>query len=190
LAVDHAHEIEILNKFISSFLESRKRRDMPDRIAPDVPREQQTLRLPVSKLHSLQEWAIDGSGLTAAARVRDPDGRIALVKNNWSDGWILPGGGVEPGEDPMRAAKREVREETGLKANIDTPLVVLDQSYIAKNDGSEWFSALYVVYSAYAEGEIPDASRLGVTEEEITAAQWFETLPEKLHDGDLLRSYL
>ena len=163
---------------------------MPDGIARDAPREQQTLRLPESKLASLREWALDGTGLTAAARVRDDDGRIALVKNGWSDGWILPGGGVESGETTTEAARREVREETGLDATIEAPLVVLKQSYVATEDGEEWFTAKYVVYDARAGGEIPDASRLGVTEDEISAAGWFEAVPENLHDGELLRGYL
>lgn len=163
---------------------------MLNEIAPGVPHEQQLLRLPESKLNSLQEWAIDGSGITAAGRVRDSDGRIALVRNSWSDGWILPGGGVEPDENPIEAARREVREETGLNATIHAPLVVLDQTYVAEDSGVEWFSALYVVYSASADGEIPDPSQLGVSEDEITAAQWFETLPENLHDDDVLRPYL
>lgn len=159
-------------------------------IAPEAPRERQTIRLPASELRSLREWAVDGSGVAVAARVRDPDGRIAFVENGWSDGWLLPGGGVEPGEEPIDAVRREVREETGLSAIVDAPLVVLDQSYVAEDDGEERFSALYVVYAATAEGEIPDASRLGVTAEEISAARWFETLPENLHDGELLRPHL
>lgn len=163
---------------------------MHNEIDPTVPHEQQTLRLPESKLRSLQEWAVDGSGITAAARVRDSNGRIALVTNSWSDGWILPGGGVKPEEDPIEAARREVYEETGLNATIHAPLVVLDQSYVEVDSGTERFSALYVVYSASATGEIPDASQLGVSEDEITAARWFETPPEDLHDGELIRSYL
>jgi 8-oxo-dGTP pyrophosphatase MutT (NUDIX family) len=168
-------------------------------IAPEAPRERQTLRLPESELASLRAWAVDGTGLTAAARVRDPDGRIALVKNGWSDRWILPGGGVEPDEEPTEAARREVREETGLNATVGDPLVVLEQSYVTETQSRaagnkeaepEEFSALYVVKSATADGEIPNASRLGVNGEEISAARWFETLPENLHDRDLLRPYL
>ncbi|WP_121743037.1 NUDIX hydrolase [Natronorubrum halophilum] len=162
----------------------------PDQIAPETPRVQQTLRLPVSKLESLREWAVDGTGVTAAARVRDATGRVALVKNQWTDGWFLPGGGVEPNETPVEAARREVRGETGLDATIGAPLVVLDQTYRSENDENERFSAAYVVYSASATGSIPDPSRLGTTEDEITAARWFETIPENLHDGDLLRPYL
>jgi len=138
-------------------------------IPPETPCERQTIRLPAAKLASLRNWAIDGTGRTAAARVRDADGRIALVKNGWSEGWILPGGGVESGESPRVAAEREVREETGLDATIDAPLVVLEQSYLSASDGREWFSAKSVVYSARADGEIHVASRLGVSGEEISA---------------------
>jgi 8-oxo-dGTP diphosphatase len=159
-------------------------------IAPKAPRVQQTLRLPESKLESLREWAVEGSGLTASARVTDPDGRIALIKNKGTDGWVLPGGEVEPGETPEAAAQREIREETGLEATIESPLVVLDQTYISEADGKKWFSALFIVYAASADGEIPDASELGVADDEILSARWFDTIPENIHDGELLLPYL
>lgn len=159
-------------------------------ISPAVPRVQQTIRLPVSKLESLHGWATDGSGLTATARVQDSEGRIALIRNGWTDGWFLPGGEVESGELPDGAARREVREETGLDARIDEPLVVLDQTYVSETDGEEWFSAEFVVYAASAEGEIPDVSQLGMSDDEIQCARWFETIPDDFQDGALLRPYL
>ena len=157
---------------------------------PEVPHVDQTLLLPESNLTSLQDWAVSGSGLTAAARVHDSDGRIALVKNSWTDGWFLPGGAVEAHETPSEAARREIHEEVGLNAVVDRPLVVLDQTYISENTGEEWFSAAFIVYSASADDEIPEVSQLGVAGEEILAAKWFDTVPEQLHDGELLRPYL
>lgn len=159
-------------------------------IAPEVPREQQTLYLPEQKLESLRPWATEGTGLSASARVRDPNGRILLVQNSWTEGWFVPGGAVEPNETPKEAAHREIQEETGLNATINEPLVILEQTYKSENTGDDRFSALFVVYSASAEGNIPPVSQLGKADGEIEAAQWFKKIPDNLHDGNLLRPYL
>lgn len=159
-----------------------------DGSAPDAPRESQTIRLPESRLAAFREWALEGTATTAAARVEDPEGRVALVRNRWSEGWLPPGGAVEAGETPAEAARREVREETGLEAAVGDALVVVDQRYVSANSGEDAFSATYVVYEATAEGEIPDLDELGVDSDEIEAASWFEEIPA-LHD-DELRRYL
>ncbi len=57
----------------------------------------------------------------AAAVLRIQSKEILLVKHRWRDGttsWILPGGGLLPGEKPEEAALRELYEETGLIGTI------------------------------------------------------------------------
>lgn len=58
--------------------------------------------------------------VAAYAVIIDADDRILLA--HWNEGrraaWTLPGGGLEPGEDPEHAARREVREETGYRASV------------------------------------------------------------------------
>jgi 8-oxo-dGTP pyrophosphatase MutT (NUDIX family) len=63
-------------------------------------------------------------GLVHRAR---PDGvAVLLVARRHPDAgtllWGLPKGHVEPGETPPVAAVREVREETGIRAEIEQPL--------------------------------------------------------------------
>jgi 8-oxo-dGTP pyrophosphatase MutT (NUDIX family) len=51
---------------------------------------------------------------SVTAVIRDDQGRILLQLHAETDEWGLPGGAVEPEEDPAAALVREVREETGL----------------------------------------------------------------------------
>ena len=66
--------------------------------------------------------AADGFGTRLAARgvLRRPsDGRFVIFRYPFRDGtrrFVLPGGGADPGEDPVAALSREVFEETGTEA--------------------------------------------------------------------------
>lgn len=51
----------------------------------------------------------------AAALIVDEKNRLLLMKRSDSNCWGPPGGAVELGEEVETAARREVREETGLE---------------------------------------------------------------------------
>ncbi|MGI9372602.1 MAG: NUDIX domain-containing protein [Hyphomicrobiales bacterium] len=63
-------------------------------------------------------------GLTLGVRVavRDPQGRVLLVRHTYAPGWMFPGGGVEQGETATEAAVREIHEEAGIVAQSDLKL--------------------------------------------------------------------
>ncbi len=51
----------------------------------------------------------------AAAVVINDAGEILLQRRSDNNQWWLPGGAIEPGEEPAEAVVREVWEETGLQ---------------------------------------------------------------------------
>lgn len=65
--------------------------------------------------------------------VHDAEGRILLVRAapylTVAGMWFLPGGGVEHGETPAEALRREVHEETGLTVGELTILGVLSDTW-------------------------------------------------------------
>ncbi|HEY2638304.1 MAG TPA: NUDIX domain-containing protein [Streptosporangiaceae bacterium] len=53
---------------------------------------------------------------TAAGVVLDSGGKVLLGRRRDTGGWELPGGIIDPAEEPADAAVREILEETGVQA--------------------------------------------------------------------------
>lgn len=71
-----------------------------------------------------REWPGVGVGVLVR-RPADAGDELLMVRRAGAHGagtWSVPGGWVEYGEDPMDAAVREVRDETGLVVAAMTPM--------------------------------------------------------------------
>jgi 8-oxo-dGTP pyrophosphatase MutT (NUDIX family) len=52
---------------------------------------------------------------SAGALIRDPAGRLLILKPTYKKGWTIPGGQIDAdGESPLEACRRETLEECGL----------------------------------------------------------------------------
>jgi 8-oxo-dGTP pyrophosphatase MutT (NUDIX family) len=91
-------------------------------------------------------------------------GRLLLVHVRHRDCWELPGGGIEPGETPRRAAARELAEESGQRVGPDG-LAFVGFARTALPSKRVLRGALYHV-------DIADPAPFEATEE-ISAIHWW-----------------
>jgi 8-oxo-dGTP diphosphatase len=117
---------------------------------------------------------------SARVMVFDPEGRVLLIRCAVvrRDGkefrfWLTPGGQIEPGEEPLGAARREVWEELGLELDVRGPV------YTERNQFEhmgEMRDNLDFYFMARCAAEAPRMQ--GVTADEIAMMQelrWWTT---------------
>ena len=107
--------------------------------------------------------------VSAGGVVLDEKGRVLLLEHVFraGNGWGVPGGFVERGEQPDDALRRELREEVGLE---------LDSVEVAFVRLLKRSSHLEIIFRCRAQGNADPRSR------EIKSASWFalDALPRDL----------
>ena len=127
--------------------------------------------------------------------IRDAQGRVLLARHVEGNRWLLPGGGIEPGETPADAAVREVWEETGVVVRLTRLVGVFGgPHYVVHYRNGDRTSYVSSVFEAVIEsGDFrPDGTELHelrfVTESEaaaLTLAPWVAEVLAAVfrHDG-------
>ena len=95
--------------------------------------------------------------------VRRPDGHVLLVRQSYRPDWFLPGGLLQRGEAPVRAAARELAEEVGLTpSRVDGPVATFVDAGIR-------------IVTVFCEATVDDtaAGRASPASREIVETRWF-----------------
>lgn len=117
------------------------------------------------------------------------------------DAWQMPQGGIDPGEDPLEAAYRELWEETGVSRELvdlvaaapDELLYDLPQDLVAKVWGGKWRGQSQRWFLFRFKGADSDVN-IATAEPEFRAWRWADPaeLPELIvpFKRDLYRELL
>ena len=95
---------------------------------------------------------------------------VALISVGEPARWQLPKGLVGRGETPEETALREVREETGLEAELIAPLEKIEYWYFANERGARvrYHKFVHFFLMRYTSGSTADHDA------EVNEARWFD----------------
>lgn len=101
---------------------------------------------------------------TAAGVVLDAGGRVLLGRRSDTGSWGLPGGIIDPGEEPADAAVREIYEETGVIAVPEALVAVTVSGPITYRNGDmvQYLEILFRCRSTGGTARVNDSESVEV----------------------------
>jgi len=119
----------------------------------------------------------------AGALMTNDAGEILLQKRSDNGQWTIPGGAIEPGEEPGEAIIREVREETGLDVIPERLVGVYGgEAHIAQYPNGDQVAMIALIFACRVVGGF-----LQTDDDETLELQYFapdalpQNLPERYH---------
>ncbi len=116
---------------------------------------------------ALMDSVLPKKRVIAHVVVRDPAGRVLLCKVSYKKDLELPGGVVEPDEDPLTGARREMEEELGTALPVNGVLAI---DWLPRWEG--WGDAIEILY----DGGVHDTSLISTLQPdgfEILGLGWY-----------------
>lgn len=106
------------------------------------------------------------------------DGKILMGRRRDNGKWTNPGGHLEKGEDPLKGAIREVKEETGLDLNSNQ-INKLDTKTVTKPNGEK------ITVHAYRSDLVRKPPTTMVTDPDEEVQRWHWVKPSELNNREL-----
>ena len=142
----------------------------------EFPIETETVEDDPALFEDGREWVEAGGRGGAGTRTTDEDGRVLCIRDARApEQWGLPAGGHEPPEGVRETARRETREETGVRVELTDVWAAKRRRFVHRDDPQTRGYLVAVFFEARPVGGSPDPSPDDwEDDEEILEARWID----------------